>query len=79
MSDDTTSNAKPCPPGQEFAIPGTPEVGCGDDTDLQHCVHCGASLSSNTEFCQICSTAVSGGSLPHDHEHESESKSGESS
>ena len=72
MSDDITSNDKPCAPGQKFVIPGTPEVACGDDADLQLCVHCGASLSSSSEFCQVCSTAVSGGHVPPDHVHETD-------
>jgi hypothetical protein len=73
MSDETPSNDKPCTPGQQFVIPGTPEVACGEDADLQNCVHCGASLSSNSEFCQVCSSAVSGGHLPPDHDHERKS------
>lgn len=73
MSDHTTSDDKPCTPDKRFVIPGTPEVACADDADLQLCVHCGASLSSNSEFCRVCSTAASGGHLPPDHEHEHES------
>jgi hypothetical protein len=73
-SDDKPINEQPCTPGEEYVVPGTSDVACGDDADLQHCVHCGASLSANTEFCQVCSTAVSGGDLPHDHAHEADAK-----
>ena len=70
MTDEKPTDESGCSPEQKFVIPGTPDVACGADADLQHCVHCGAGLSPNSEFCHVCSTAVSGGHLPDDHEHE---------
>lgn len=76
-SDDKPTNEQPCTPGQKFVIPGTADVACGDDGALENCVHCGASLSPNTEFCQVCSTAVSGGDMPHDHDHDHDREGGD--
>ena len=67
-NDDTTTGREPSTPGEEFVIPGTSDTACSDDADLRHCVHCGASLSADSEFCDACKVAASGGEAPRDHD-----------
>jgi len=67
-NDDTTSGREPRTTGEEFVIPGTSDTACSEDADVQHCVHCGASLSANSEFCHACKAAASGGEAPRDHD-----------
>jgi hypothetical protein len=66
MSDDKPTKPEACDTGSGFFIPGTQDVSCDGEADLQHCVHCGASLSQSTEFCQVCATEVSGGEHTHE-------------
>jgi hypothetical protein len=63
MTDDSPTSPEACSTGSGFYVPGTHDVACNDDhvAHLQHCAHCGATLSMNSEFCQVCATAVSGG------------------
>ena len=68
MTDDTTPDGAACKSGSGFTVPGTEETVCPEDADLALCAHCGATLSPNSEFCQVCSVAVSGGESPGDHE-----------
>jgi len=68
MTDETKPDPAACGTGSAFTVPGTHDVACSDDADLQLCAHCGATLSPNSEFCQVCSVTVSGGEKPADHE-----------
>jgi hypothetical protein len=68
MTDQKSTDPEACPTGTGFVVPGTPDIACDSDEPLEHCVHCGAGLSAGTEFCQVCSTAISGGEHPHDHD-----------
>ena len=63
--DDTPSKPEACRTGSGFYLPGTQDVVCDDDhaAHLDQCAHCGATLSPNSEFCQVCATAVSGGEV----------------
>ena len=63
MSDEKPSEPNACRTGSGFYVPGTHDVACDDDhaEHLELCAHCGATLSSNSEFCQVCAVAVSGG------------------
>jgi len=63
MVEGKPANEQPCETGSGFIIPGTQDAACNKDPHehLEHCAHCGASLSPNSEFCHVCSTAVSGG------------------
>jgi hypothetical protein len=65
MTDETPTSPEACSTGSGFYVPGTHDVACNDDHvgHLEHCTHCGASLSHNSEFCQVCATAVSGGEV----------------
>ncbi len=72
MNDDSASDSPSAPDacrtGSGFYVPGTHDVACDDDhaAHLEHCAHCGASLSANSEFCQVCAVAVSGGEVGDD-------------
>ena len=63
MSDETPSEPGACRTGSGFYVPGTHDVVCDDDHagHLEHCTRCGATLSANSRFCQVCAVAVSGG------------------
>jgi hypothetical protein len=65
MSDQTPDKPEACSRGAGFYVPGTHDVACDDDhaAHLDLCAHCGASLSVNSEFCQVCAVAVSGGEV----------------
>jgi len=63
MTDETPTSPEACSTGSGFYVPGTHDVACDSDdaANLQHCAHCGATLSLNSKFCHVCATAVSGG------------------
>lgn len=63
MTDETPDKPEACRTGSGFYMPGTHEVACDEDdhSHLDQCAHCGATLSPNSEFCQVCAVAVSGG------------------
>ncbi|MGD0998368.1 MAG: hypothetical protein ABR941_08655 [Thermoleophilia bacterium] len=63
MNDETPSEPGARRTGSGFYVPGTHDVVSGDDHTghLQHCAHCGATLSADSEFCRVCAVAVSGG------------------
>jgi hypothetical protein len=63
MSDETPSGPDASRTASGFYIPGTHDVAFDDDRagHLVHCAHCGATLSANAKFCQVCAVEVSGG------------------
>ena len=79
MNEESPSAPDACRTGSGFYVPGTHDVACDDDhaAHLEHCAHCGATLSANSEFCRVCAVSVSGGEVDYGEVDDAEAGGGE--